>query len=164
MFERDNPPGVTIIARVGKRQTLSKKAEKDRVLTTERLRRNESLLGFVGERLRAYSAGLQKKELLLVAQSVDCVSLDRLAKRSRDCLLCWFCENWSMIESRLPGCPCVQQPRVVDDSRNSCVCAESVPETAVEHFDDFDDPLFGFSSFDSPFAFEGGFELYDVLQ
>jgi hypothetical protein len=162
MSEKDNIPRVIVIQRVGKRMTLSKQAEKDRVLTSERMRRNEACLGFVRKRLQLFSPNLQKKELDVVAQAVPGVSLDRLAKRSRDCLICWFCENWIAIEPHLPGL-CIQQPRVSEsDSRNSCACtAEGSPAPVA---DDFDSNTFGFGEFELPFETEGAFAFFDVLE
>jgi hypothetical protein len=164
MSDKDDPPGVIVIQRVGKRMSLSKQAEKDQVLASERLRRNGASLAMVRQRLASYSPSLQKKELLVVAQRMPGLVLDRLAKRSRDCLICWFCENWGAIEPHLPGLRTLQ-PRVSDaDSRNSCVCARIHPEAAGEAADDFEEGAFGFGAFESPFEIEGGFEFYDVLQ
>ena len=33
----------------------------------------------------------------VLAKDID-VPVDREARRSKDCLICWFCENWSSIQ------------------------------------------------------------------
>jgi hypothetical protein len=156
MFAGPNLPPVVVIPRVGKRMKLSKQAEKDHVLISERVFRNQFALPFVRKRLEQFWPSLQKKDLLIVAQQFPGLTLDRLAKRSRDCILCWFCEHWTAIEPLLSSA-CIQQPRVSEcDSRNSCVCTR--PET-VDFSDDF-----GFGAFEFPFGSGGAFEFEDVLE
>jgi hypothetical protein len=163
MSEKDNIPRF-VIARVGKRTTLSKQAEKDHVLINERVRRNRGLMGPVTRRLEVIST--QKKDLLVVALHVGQiirVPLDRLAKRSRDCLFCWFCENWGAIEPIFTGL-CSLQPRA-GCSWNSCAGAVPVKEEApsvYEGLDDFDAfNYFSVSGFGSTLGTEGGF--FDFL-
>jgi hypothetical protein len=46
----------------------------------------------------------QKRDLLVVGYHLCTllhIAFDRLAKRSIDCLLCWFCEHWGAIEPSL---------------------------------------------------------------
>jgi hypothetical protein len=171
MLDRGDIPGCTVIPRVGKRQCLSKQTMKDQIDTTARLRRNAPFLPFVRTRLETcYGLSLQKKNLLIVAQTLPGVVLDRLAKRSRDCLMCWFCENWSIIEPLLAS-KCSQQPRVnLSDSRNSCVCTTPAKDvqtgidTAVdENIDDFVTHNFCFDMFETPFGSEVGFDFFDIL-
>jgi hypothetical protein len=80
MSDRDGIPRI-VIASVGKRQSLSKQAEKDQILTAERVRRNHLMLDQVTGRLQVISG--QKKELLVVVRHLSDainVPLDRLAK------------------------------------------------------------------------------------
>jgi hypothetical protein len=163
MLGTDDVPRI-VIARVGKRQSLSKQAEKDQVLTAERMRRNHQLLDRVTRRLHLISG--QKKELLVVARHLSeaiNVPLDRLAKRSRDCLLCWFCENWRAVESLFAGL-CPLQPRV-EHPRNSCAGILQAAATEIrvpfEEFDDFDFTCFSIPAFKSSLGGEGGF--FDFL-
>jgi hypothetical protein len=169
MSEKDNIPRI-VIARVGKRKTLSKQAEKDQGLISARVRQNTPALTFITRRLEAlYGLPLQKKDLLVVARELCGMApliLDRLAKRSRDCLLCWFCENWIVLEPLLVA-GCSSQPRVENsDPRTSCACTPEEP-TAVpslfEKEEDFGFNDFGFSTFESPFGSEEGFEFFGVL-
>jgi hypothetical protein len=89
------------------------------------------------------------------------ISLDRLAKRSRDCLLCWFCENWIVIEPLLVVAECSSQPRIGEnDPRNSCACTPEEP-LVFEREEDFD---FGFAAFESHFGSEERFEFFGVLE
>jgi hypothetical protein len=168
MSEKDEPPRI-VIARVGKRANLSKQTEKDQELTASRVRRNGAALNMVVARLEIlYGPSLQKKDLLVVARRFTQVTLDRLAKRSRDCLLCWFCENWGVLEPLLFGA-CSPQPRVNEfDPRNSCPCAppdDKMPDnsTLFGKVDDFDLTDFGYGSFGSALGTEGGFEFFTVL-
>jgi hypothetical protein len=140
-----NDPPLIVIPRVGKRHTLSKQAQKDQGLTTDRMRQNAAYLDVIRTKLE-YLCGPspQKKDLIVVARELcgPCkVSLDRLAKRSRDCLLCWFCEHWSAIEIQFSAM-CGQQPRAYD-SRNSCGTAKASDDDSqvpapFEGVDDFD--------------------------
>jgi hypothetical protein len=166
MSEKDNIPRI-VIARVGKRKALSKQAEKDQILICNRVRQNTPALTLITRRLEAlYGPPLQKKHLLVVAQQiagVAALSLDRLAKRSRDCLLCWFCENWPVVETLLAGCP--SQPRVMkSDPRNSCACTPEEPPEPFGKGEDLDFNDFDFSSFESPLESEEGFEFFGVLE
>jgi hypothetical protein len=145
----DTEAPLFVVPRFGKRHTLSEQALKDQDLTADRMRQNAAVLGPVCSRLE-YLCGPspQKKDLLVVARelSVPChVSLDRLAKRSRDCLLCWFCEHWQAIEPSFSAL-CSRQPRAYD-SRNSCVSTkvseDEDPVAPVEQLNDFDfNPFF----------------------
>jgi hypothetical protein len=86
------------------KKTLTKQAAKDQMLTDERVRRNHSQWAVVQQLLQQYfGPALRRNELLVVARQLKPLTLDRLAKRSRNCLLCWFCENWPDIEPRLPS-------------------------------------------------------------
>jgi hypothetical protein len=163
MSEKDNPPRI-VIARVGKRASLSKQTEKDQELTAGRIRRNAAALDTVVHRLEMlYGPSLQKKDLLVVARQFTQVSLDRLAKRSRDCLLCWFCENWGVLEPLLFGARS-PQPRVNEfDSRNSWGTAPPDDAGIFDKVDDFDFTDFGYATFASHLAPEEGFGFGHVL-
>jgi hypothetical protein len=165
MSEKDSIPRF-VIARVGKRTTLSKQAEKDQVLIVERIRRNQGLMDRITRRLEVIST--QKKDLLVVAHHIGQairVPLDRLAKRSRDCLFCWFCENWGTIEPIFTGL-CSLQPRA-DCSRNSCVSPLPVKSEeafplgeAIDDVDVFNN--FSGSGFEFTLGAEGGFfDIFD---
>jgi hypothetical protein len=161
-------PTVIVIPRVGKRHTLSEQAQKDQVLITDRVRRNAPLIDAIRSTLE-YACGPspQKKDLLVVARQLTgpCkIALDRLAKRSRDCLICWFCENWKTIETQFAAL-CSEQPRAFD-SRNSCSSTkvsedEVVVPTGCEPADDFDlESIFDPCNFDGTFfPFEDNFTI-----
>jgi hypothetical protein len=139
---------------------LSKQAGKDHVLINEDVFRSQFTLPFIRKCLEQAWPALQKKKkkiFLIVAQQFPGVTLDRLAKRSRDCILCCFCENWIAIELLLSTVVCSQQSRVNEcDSRNSCVCTR---RETVELSDDF-----GFDAFEFPFRSGGAFEFDGVLE
>lgn len=112
-----------VIQRSGKRKNLSAQAEKDQMLTAQRLRDNEETISLIVNRLE-YLCGPspQKKDMLVVAKEMEkrtAIQVDRLAKRSRDCLICWFCENWTYIVHEFEAL-CCEQSRASFDSRNSC--------------------------------------------
>lgn len=89
------------IPRSGKRRTLSQQTQKDQELTADRIRLNKERIDSILEKLvQLCGASPQKKDLLVLAREIQAESLirlDRLAKRNRDCLICWFCENWRVI-------------------------------------------------------------------
>lgn len=124
MSNKDIHP-LIVIPRCGKRRVLSDQAQKDQGLTANRVRLNKDRINSVVNRLE-YLLGQspQKKDLLQLARQLCCpcgIALDRLAKRSRDCLICWYCENWAVIEPIFSSL-CATQPRGAYDSRNSCSC------------------------------------------
>ena len=86
---------------MGKRKTLTSQTQKDQEMTVIRLKQNEAKIGKVTEILESLlGQRVQKKVLLEVAKEVSKktrITLDRLAKRSRDCLICWFCENFEQV-------------------------------------------------------------------
>ena len=135
MSNKDIHP-IYIIPRSGKRRILSDQAQKDQGLTANRVKQNESMMKTVVNRLE-YLCGQspQKKDLLDLARKLcpTCgIALDRLAKRSRDCLVCWYCEHWPVIEPVFLKW-CGEQPRGAYDSRNSCHCSPiSTPPPAPE--------------------------------
>jgi hypothetical protein len=94
-----------VILRVGKRTKLSDQAEKDHKLINDRARKNGNLMPAVSKELELLcSQSLQKKDLIVVARTVSTlcdIPLDRLAKRSRGCLICWFCEHWPDVVTTL---------------------------------------------------------------
>ena len=129
MSNKDIRP-IFIIHRTGKRRILSNQAQKDQGLTANRLRQNEGKISSVVNRLE-YLLGQspQKKDLLVLARQLCqlCgLELDRLAKRSRDCLICWYCENWAYIEPTITSMS-MTPPRVALDSRNSGSCSPVEP-------------------------------------
>jgi hypothetical protein len=148
----DPPPHpVVVIPRFGKRQTLSKQAERDQELIVARVRENRAALHRVTKELE-YLCGEspQKKDLLVIARRLGGklgIVLDRLAKRSRDCLLCWFCENWTTVEADF-RLLCAEQTGAFN-SRNSCQRRATGRE---EPFPFPDGPLF------DDFGFDGFFE------
>ena len=134
MSNKDIRP-IFVIHRTGKRRILSNQAQKDQGLTANRLRQNEGKISSVVNRLE-YLLGQspQKKDLLVLARQLCqlCgLELDRLAKRSRDCLICWYCENWAYIEPTFTSM-CMMPPRVAFDSRNSGSCSPPEPATQEE--------------------------------
>jgi hypothetical protein len=85
-------------------KSRTKQTEKDQLETRKRIQRNEAQWCVVKPKLHYYFGTiLQRKRLLAVARKIEALKLDRLAKRSRDCICCWFCENWIEIEPILPS-------------------------------------------------------------
>ena len=95
------------IPRVGKHKELTKQTQKDQFLTSERMKANQLLRPQILHSLKMiFGTPPQKKQLLDLALRISPkinVRVDRLAKRSRDCLICWFCENWSKVSTVLIG-------------------------------------------------------------
>ncbi|KAH0785524.1 hypothetical protein GPJ56_010545 [Histomonas meleagridis] len=96
-----------------------------------------------------FGAPPQKKQLLDAALWISPkinVRVDRLAKRSRDCLICWFCENWSKVSSVLIGSVETPSPES-SPSQVSPIPANPVENESV--FDNFQDEEWP-SVFDCP--------------
>ena len=146
-WENISMPGITI-QRTGKRQSLSQQTQKDQELTVQRLKKNEQMIPTVTHFLElVLGKSPQKKLLLSLATqltSITHIQLDRLAKRSRDCLLCWFCENWELFLPHLseisspssPSSPSLSQIQSTNSpSRalgeiNSCLPQPVVPKSS----------------------------------
>lgn len=145
------PNLIFFIPRFGKRKSLSKQTQKDQGFTRARVKRNETQISRIMPILEILCGqNPQKKDLLVLAQEIEnhqSIQLDRLAKRSKDCLICWFCENWDAISSKLNEL-CATRPRSYD-SRNSCVAPaadQKVPSISDNFY--FDSFNFLDSSFD----------------
>jgi hypothetical protein len=103
-----------------------------------------------------------KKDLLVLAHDLcACTGLrvDRLARRHADCLHCWFCQSWRIIEPRLHNLK--NDRRGGYDSRFEATPESPRPEdTKWESTDGIDDHLvwLDFSSGDDPSSGELGMD------
>ena len=113
---------------------VTRMTSNDRLLVDQRLKNNQGKIDFVTTALLAF---FQTKKLTvqllkplaksIINQSKE-IYLDRLAKRNRHALLCWFCENWSHVlpfirssmqnldceEMEVPSSPEPHEPRAED--------------------------------------------------
>jgi hypothetical protein len=93
-----NPPEITFIKRTSKRGNTVRETLRYRDKAILRRRRNEALFGTMQIILEKH--GYQNKtQLFELAKRVrenneGTPPIDRLAKRVKDCLICWFCENF----------------------------------------------------------------------
>lgn len=107
------------IPRTAKRNTISVQTERDEARINERVRRNAAPLRVI-EPLLARICG--KPTIAgLIGIADHClretglpIRLDRLARRSRIALLCWFCENWGQISEPLMKQFSINLPRTGD--------------------------------------------------
>jgi hypothetical protein len=78
------------------------------------------------------------------------LKLDRLAKRNAECLNCWFCEFWRIIEPKLPSLE--KSQRGSYDSRFSVNSSRAPEHSPWEAFSGIEDPDLwsSFSSVDDP--------------
>jgi hypothetical protein len=93
---------VTLIPRSGKRRALSHQTTRDNSRLIERMRRCSEMLKLVEPVLKGPYGKRTMSELLSLADGCTRVDpglppADRLARRSRPGLLCWFCENWGAV-------------------------------------------------------------------
>jgi hypothetical protein len=100
------PPVVVRIPRTGKRMTVSEQTQRDSARILERVRRNEQSMRIIEDVLARVVAKRKKRDLLPLAE--ECVrascgrlAIDRLARRNRRALICWFCENWGTVSEFL---------------------------------------------------------------
>ncbi|KAH0789152.1 hypothetical protein GPJ56_006905 [Histomonas meleagridis] len=147
MLNTDQRQLITI-PRVGKHKELTKQTQKDQVMTANRVKINQALMPQILHNLELiFGAPPQKKQLLDAALRISPrinVQVDRLAKRSRDCLICWFCENWSKVSSVLI--------ESIETSESESPTQSVIPNNPVKAnenmFDSHDEDWFSF--FDSP--------------
>jgi hypothetical protein len=90
------------IQRNGKRRLVSEQTQRDSIRLSERIRRNAGRIRVVESCLEQAYGRMSMSNLASLADRCvnacqNSIALDRLAKRSRPALFCWFCENWSVI-------------------------------------------------------------------
>ena len=89
---------IYVIKRTGKKPNNEKyKKVQDRQI--KRRQKNADLFDNVRKTLDSYyNQPFKFKDAILLADSIAAkigVKIDRDARRSKDTLICWFCENWS---------------------------------------------------------------------
>jgi hypothetical protein len=83
-------------------QKLTQQTVRDHILIQKRVQQNAAIWRAIEMRLKHYfGPALRRNDLLAAALKIKTLKLDRLAKRSRICICCWFCEHWSEIEPML---------------------------------------------------------------
>jgi hypothetical protein len=99
-------PAVVHIQRTGKRRNVTEQTMRDGVRLGERINRNSASMKCVETFLDRVCGKRTMSDLILIAD--DCTrsnssvpSADRLARRNRAGLICWFCENWVLISDFL---------------------------------------------------------------
>lgn len=87
--------------KIRKKRSISRKSYKDRNQINARIQNNGVKIDLVTEILETiYGGHFTVGTLLKYAQFVahkNKIKIDRLAYRSRDALICWFVENWTII-------------------------------------------------------------------
>lgn len=112
-----NPPEkkVFIIKRTGKRGSLTGQTQRDTEKINSRIRMNQHEIPKVEMELLRYFSGrpIISELLTLASELVNGLEgelklnlkIDRLAKRNRDCLLCWFAEHWDLLGPKIATLP-----------------------------------------------------------
>jgi hypothetical protein len=73
-----------------------RRTQRESATALERRRRNSAIFCAMEAALKALCRGFTKAELLRLAEKFETVKgvrVDRSARRQKDCLVCWFCEN-----------------------------------------------------------------------
>lgn len=87
---------------------------KDHLLIFERIKYNGIKMDFVSEYMdREFGTKVKYVHLLSMANNLSRmldIRLDRLAKRNRNALLCWYAENWALIQPHIK-----EQKNYIDD-------------------------------------------------
>lgn len=88
--------------RTAKKNLLTQQ-EKDDIHMAERMARNREMFDTIRMNLTdMFGKRFSKENLLKLARAVSSryrIPLDRLAKRVTNILICWFCENWTIIQN-----------------------------------------------------------------
>jgi hypothetical protein len=98
------PLPVIRIQRTGKRRSISEQTQRDSARLNERIRHNAALFPLVEMTLDRVFKKQRRSELIDLAEKCAHVNgavhpIDRIARRHRPGLICWFCENWSAISA-----------------------------------------------------------------
>ena len=100
-MEQNHP--IYVIQRVGKRTNLSQRALNEQNTINIRIKDLGAKLETVTNELNFIAnKRLNFHELRILADAVSaksCIKMDRLTKRHKNALLCWFCENWDSLKS-----------------------------------------------------------------
>jgi hypothetical protein len=96
------PPFVTRIPRSGKHRNVSEQTTRDNERLVERMRRCAATFQSIERILDGVAGKRTMSQLITVADECalrdpSLLPPDRLARRSRSGLLCWFCENWAAV-------------------------------------------------------------------
>lgn len=102
-MEHDHP--IVVIKRVGKRQMLSDRAIQEQEQVNSRIKKAGSLFDFVAKELKnVFHKDLNFTELRNIASTAvkgTNIKIDRLSKRNKNAMLCWYCENWDAIRGTI---------------------------------------------------------------
>ena len=102
-MEHDHP--IVVIKRVGKRTELSDRAIHEQEQVNNRIKNAGSLFEIVTKELKnIFHKNLNFPELRNIAdmaiKGTD-LKVDRLSKRNKNAMICWFCENWETIRGTI---------------------------------------------------------------
>jgi len=97
----NNHIGVTVIQRTSKRSNYTDRTNRDQCSLRSRMMANSEKIPYILSYLAHFTDHkLSHKRLLYLAEKITQISsltIDRLAKRYRDALLCWFSQHWRKI-------------------------------------------------------------------
>lgn len=96
------PHPVYVIQRVGKRNDLSEQALQEQAMTNNRIRRCGPKLNIVNKYFEdRFGPKLNFKDLKYIADQVVKripLHVDRISKRNKTAMQCWFTEQWNLIK------------------------------------------------------------------
>jgi hypothetical protein len=97
VFRRDN----TAVIKVAHDRSLSRKALKDQEAAIERRRRVgpsfDKMTKILNVMLNGQATCAELRRFATVLGGARGLKLDRLAKRTKECLICWFCEHFPQL-------------------------------------------------------------------
>jgi hypothetical protein len=105
---------VVHIQRTGKRRTVTGQTMRDTVRLRERIQRSALLMKSVESFLSRVCGKRTMPDLMATAEECVRINLlieppDRVAKRNRAGLICWFCEHWTVVSALLTAHYCPAQ-------------------------------------------------------
>lgn len=110
----DHP--IFVIQRTGKRTQLSKRTMHEQEVVNSRMKKAGGNFQLISNQLNSiYGKILSFNDLMFIADSATKktqIKIDRISKRSKSALICWFCEHWENIKNILSDIPIANQSEI----------------------------------------------------
>lgn len=100
-MEKETGHPVIVIQRVGKRNTVSTRTLEEQTITNRRIKacgeRLEIVTRYIESKFGAKSNFTHIKKIAsYIAESLN-IKIDRVSKRKKEAMLCWFTEHWDCV-------------------------------------------------------------------
>lgn len=114
-------PPVIVLQRVGKRSELSQRALKEQKIVNQRIKDCGESFQTIPKLLDSvFHTTLTFTDYKNIAEELTRfipIKIDRLSKRNKSAMICWFAENWSIVNCFLPHIAIDAKPEEKDEPK-----------------------------------------------